>query len=175
MRLFEDLKAMLGIPRPPQPHQVNEVIITQREENDCLVSAVGTACHVTYEKAHSACHHADLPFFLESPILSNPRNAYNALENLGYDPCSLDDIDSLLTSEMQSQNGNILILLHNPESTWKSIMDQHWVVWNGYDPDSGKHELYWGLSRNPRFKSHSSLKKMFEAGWPDCAIIVGEK
>lgn len=172
MSIMENIWAMLGYPRKPQPHQVGEAIVTQREDRDCLVVAVANACKISYEKAHGAVHHADLPFFFESPIMSNHWNAFRTLESLGKNTRELGEIDDLLRPDYQQYAGRILLLLHDPTSTVSSIVNQHWVVWNGYFPEMERHALLWGNSQLEKLKKHPTLEKMFTAGWPDCGIII---
>ena len=174
MSIMENIWAMLGYPRKPQPHQENEVIVTAREERDCLVVAVANACKISYEKAHDALHHADLPFFFESPILSNHWNAFRTLDSLGKSYKELGEIDDLLSSDYQQYAGKVILLLHNPTSAITSITDQHWCVWNGYFPEMERHALWWGNSQFEKMKKHSTLEKMFTAGWPDCGILIQE-
>jgi hypothetical protein len=168
-KIWNAIKYRLGWPLPPSPDQVGEKIVTMRESRDCLVAAIAVACGISYEQAHRAVCHIDLPWFFESPLLSNPLNAVRAIRRLKLSP------DDSITWE-QIEAGSLppmklIVLIHDYSSPLKAITNQHWVVWGGVDP-AGQHLIYWGNSQEPKRVSKQELKAFYKAGWPNCAILV---
>ncbi len=161
--LIRWLKSLLGYPMPPRPEQVGEALVTMREARDCHVAAIATACGVSYEAAHKAIGHRNLPSFLESPLLSNPIVAVNSLKRLGRSPM-LIGLTALLNGSATS--GKALVLLHDPDSPFLS---QHWVVWFGRSVD-GTHRLAWGNSQEFVLKSDAEMIDLVTKGWPNCII-----
>lgn len=175
MNLLKRLKLLLGYPPPPLPHQIGENIVTMRSDRDCLPVAIANATGKSYEECYKACRHADLPFFLESPIMSNPWNAVRAVKSLGF---KCDELESFgdLTNAMMTKvsKGKIIVLVHNPKNAISALWEQHWVVWNGFNPGLRKHELIWGNSQELKRLSDETLRQLFEAGWPDFALLIRE-
>ena len=163
--LINWLKSLLGYPMPPQPWQIDERFVTMREARDCLVAAIATLLSISYEAAHKAIGHRNLPSFLESPLLSNPMVAVNSLKRLGQSPM-LIGLTSLLNGTAVS--GKVLVLLHNPDNP---IFSQHWVVWFGRSVD-GKHRLAWGNSQEFVLKTDDEMIELVTKGWPNCMIEV---
>ena len=159
------LRGLLGYPMPPEPYQIGERFVTMREERDCLVAAIATLLGITYEAAHKAIRHRNLPSFLESPLLSNPMVAVNSLKRLGQSP-TLIGLTSLLN--VTAVSGKVLVLLHNPDNP---IFSQHWVVWFGRSVD-GKHQLAWGNSQEFVLKTDAEMIELVTKGWPNCMIEV---
>lgn len=157
------IKGLLGYPMPPEPHQIGERFVTMREARDCLVAAIATLLGITYEAAHKAIGHRNLPSFLESPLLSNPMVAVNSLKRLGQSPM-LIGLTSLLNATAVS--GKVLVLLHDPDNP---IFSQHWVVWFGRSAD-GKHRLAWGNSQEFVLKTDAEMIELVTKGWPNCII-----
>lgn len=141
-----------------------------RLDRDCLPVAISNATGLSYEKCYKACHHMDLPFFLESPILANPYNAVRSIRAVGFDPDDTITINDL-TPEM---TGKVIILVHNPDSPVRSFIDQHWVVWYGFDPLSDRHKILWGTSQKFKYIANVDMKSLFLSGWPNCAILIKE-
>lgn len=168
MKIIERIKLLLGYPPKPQPHQVNEKFTTMRLDRDCLPVAISNATGKTYEECYLAVGHKDLPFWLESPLLSNPFNAVRALRKLGFNPDDTITVNSLRSHPEWA--GKVMILTHNPKSVIASFWQQHWVVWDG--EVNGLHRIIWGTSQNYKYYSHEALTALFESGWPDCAILV---
>lgn len=161
--LLNWLKGLLGYPTPPRPEQVGEALVTMREARDCLVAAIATLLGITYEAAHKAIGHRNLPSFLESPLLSNPLIAMRAIERLGKTP-TLIGLTTLLNSTAPA--GAVVILVHDPDSPFLS---QHWVVWFGRSVD-GTHRLAWGNSQEFILKSDAEMIDLVTKGWPNCII-----
>lgn len=152
----------LGAPRPASEAQKVEQYISMRESRDCLVAAVATLCGITYEKAHAACKHWNLPFFFESPLLSNPVNAIRALKKLGADPKQIGLTNLLQNS---AEPGKVLLLIHDPQNP---LFAQHWVVWFGIK--NGKHLLAWGDGQPHHTATEAELIELVTAGWPNCIL-----
>ena len=161
--LIRWLKSLLGYPMPPQPEQVGETLVTMREERDCLVAAIATLLGISYEAAHKAIGHRNLPSFLESPLLSNPMVAVNSLTRLDAHPMRIG-LTAVLNAT--AAPGKVLVLLHDPDSPFLS---QHWVVWFGRSVD-GTHRLAWGNSQEFIFKSDAEMIDLVTKGWPNCII-----
>lgn len=167
--IFKLIKRFLGFPPGPAEHQIGEKLITMREERDCHNAAVATACGVTYEHASKALWHWNLPGLLESPIISNPLNVVRAIKSLGF---SADDkITWAQLSSGELPPGKVIVLVHEPDSEIKGLLNQHWVVWFGLDKD-GNHLLHWGKSQEFVKKTHGEMFALFRTGWPNCAILV---
>ena len=140
--------------------------MTMREERDCLVAAIATLLGITYEAAHKAIGHRNLPSFLESPLLSNPMVAVNSLKRLGQSPM-LIGLTPLLNAT--ARPGKVLVLLHNPDNP---IFSQHWVVWFGRSYQDGKHRLAWGNSQEFVLKTDAEMIELVTKGAPNCMIEV---
>lgn len=140
------------------------MIVPMKEDRDCHVAAIATACDVNYDTAKKALSHVDLLGPLESPVFSNPWNLYRALLCLGFWKRNITLSDLL---EGNCKPGKTIILLHMPESP---TLQQHWVVWGGISV--GRHLLYWGDSETPRAVTPVKLKDYFLLGNPNCAFEV---
>ena len=162
--LIRWLKSLLGYPMPPQPWQVGEALVTMREARDCLVAAIATLLGISYEAAHKAIGHRNLPSFLESPLLSNPMVAVNSLTRLDAHPMRIG-LTAVLNAT--AAPGKVLVLIHDPESP---LLSQHWVVWLGIKND--KHQLAWGNSQTPVEKTSQEMIDLVTLGWPNCLIEV---
>lgn len=169
--LWRLIKRLLGFPMPPNDEQKTEKLITMREKRDCAVAAVATACGVSYEAAHRALNHWDLPFFLESPLLSNPLNILRAVRSLGFEPDDKARISELLRNELTP--GRVICLVHNPDGAVKGTLQQHWVVYMGrtIHPD-GDYLFHWGAGQTLKTLRQQEIIDMLTAGWPNCIILV---
>ena len=161
--LIRWLKSLLGYPMPPRPEQVDEALVTMREERDCLVAAIATLLGITYEAAHRLVWHFNLPGFLESPLLSNPLNAERALKKANANPRQIG-LTNLLNGT--ARPGKVLVLVHDPDNP---LFAQHWVVWFGRSVDS-THRLAWGNSQEFILKSDAEMIDLVTKGWPNCII-----
>jgi hypothetical protein len=162
--LIRWLKGLLGYPMPPRPEQVGEVLVTMREDRDCLVAAIATLLGISYEAAHRLVRHFNLPWFLESPLLSNPLNAERALKKAHANPRQIG-LTNLLNGT--AHTGKVLVLVHDPKNPFFA---QHWVVWFGYDSISCRHRLAWGNSQEFILKSDAEMIDLVTKGWPNCII-----
>lgn len=138
-----------------------------REDRDCAVAAVATACGVSYEKAHKALWHWNLPFFLESPLLSNPLNVQRGIAALGYKVRNVK-VSELLRCEPKV--GAVICLMHDPSSAIAGTINQHWVVWFGKD-DTG-YLFHWGQSQALRKHNEQDTVNMLITGWPNAIYEV---
>ena len=161
-RMFLEL---IGYPTPPRPEQIGEKLVTMRQLRDCHIPAVATACGVTYEQAHKALWHFNLPWFLESPILSNPLNVKRGVKALGFTPVEIG-LSPLINN--MATPGKVIVLVHDPKNP---IFAQHWVVWFGLGMD-GKHRLHWGQYQDPVYKTQQELIDLVTAGTPNCVFEV---
>lgn len=167
--LWRLIKRLLGFPMPPNDEQKTEKLITMREKRDCAVAAVATVCGVSYEAAHRALNHWDLPFFLESPLLSNPLNILRAVRSLGFEPDDKARISELLRNELIP--GKVICLVHNPDGAVKGTLQQHWVVWMGKDSND-THYLHWGQTQDLIAKTKKELIDLVTLGTPNCVFEV---
>ncbi len=158
------LKRLLGFPEPPKEHQVNEKYVTMREQRDCAVAAVANACGVSYEKAHKALWHWNLPFFLESPLLSNPANVCRAISSLGFKANDQITWTKLATGDFQP--GRLIVLLHDPKNP---LWAQHWVVVVHIVHDGFM--CAWG-DGDLRHVNTQDMLNYYVKGFPNCAIEV---
>jgi hypothetical protein len=169
------LKRFLGFPEPPNEEQKNELLITMRESRDCHVPAAAVTCgnalgrRVTYEEASRALWHWDLPWFLESPIMSNPLALQRGIRKLGCTPNDKITISELLKGELPP--GRIICLMHDPSNALMGTLGQHWVVWMGKD-EGGCHLFHWGMSQSLRSYPEEIVIPMLTSGWPNCIIQV---
>lgn len=161
--LLNWLKGLLGYPMPPRPEQVGEALVTMREARDCLVAAIATLLGISYEAAHRLAWHFNLPWFLESPLLSNPLNAERALKKANANPRQIG-LTNLLNGT--ARPGKVLVLVHDPDNP---LFAQHWVVWFGRSVD-GTHRLAWGNSQEFVLKSDAEMIDLVTKGWPNCII-----
>lgn len=156
--LWNLLKRLLGF---PQPGDDNETYVTMREFRDCAVAALATAAGVSYDEARRALWHWDLPFFLESPLLSNPWWLASAIASLGKSPVFADNLSDLSTKDI----GKTILLMHDPRGGLWGFLNQHWIVWFGRTP-SGDHLVSWGAKNHLSLKTNDELETMVNAGWP---------
>lgn len=165
MTYWQRFKLFLGFPMPPRPEQENEALVTMREDRDCAVAAVATACKVSYEKAHKALWHFNLPFFFESPMLSNPLNVKRGIKALGFNPVEIG-LSPLLNGT--ATPGKVGVLVHDPKNP---IFAQHWVVWMGKDSND-THYLHWGQTQDLKRKTKQELIDLATLGTPNCIFEV---
>jgi hypothetical protein len=166
------LKFILGFPPEPTEEQKNEEIPTMRQARDCAVPVVAITCGTTYEKAYKALWHWDLPFFFESPLLSNPLNVMRAIKALGFIPD-----DNVKWSDIESGNyvpKKLIILVKLETNFITALWYQHWVVVGQKNADNS-FEVFWGDSQKPRTITASKLHAMFSAGVLKCGIKVENK
>jgi hypothetical protein len=163
------LRGLLGYPMPPEPHQIGEKLITMRENRDCHVAAIATACSVTYEQAHKACKHRNLPFFLESPIFSNPKALVAAIGRLGFEANDKATVMQLVTGLLPI--GKTIILVHDFSTKFSGFIGQHWVVFMGRD-DQGNFLLHWGKIQELEVVKPADMVKYITAGWPNCIVSI---
>lgn len=164
---WQSLLYLMGFPRPATDDQKQEKLITMRESRDCLVAAIATMCGVTYEQAYKACWHFNLPFLLESPLLSNPLNAVRALRSLGKST-SQRTLSELLNGACPV--GKTLVLIHDPRNAIAGTFLQHWVVFMGVVP--GGYSFHWGQSQELKIKTRSELIDLVTSGTPNCIIWI---
>lgn len=164
--LWNLIKNLLGF---PMGSPLDEPMVTMREARDCHVAAVATACGITYEAASRALWHWNLPWFLESPIISNPWNVERAIRSLGFTIDKSAGVDQLINNSLPE--GKVILLVHNPDSWWKSLLMQHWVVWFGNTPNG--HEIHWGKhSDNFELKTNDELRNLINKGWPTRVLVI---
>lgn len=163
--LWRWLLELLGFPTPVRPDQIGETLITMRQLRDCHNAMVATLCGVTYEQAHKALWHFNLPFFLESPILSNPLNVKRGVKALGWEPVEIG-LSPLLNGT--ATPGKVGVLVHDPKNP---IFAQHWVCWFGRDM-AGNHRLHWGQNQEFVIKTDAELIDLVTGGWPNCIFEV---
>lgn len=172
--IWKLIKRALGFPPAPTAEQVNEVLITMREERDCHVPAVAVACgaalgrRVTYEEASKALWHWNLPLFLESPLLSNPLNLQRGIEKLGCKAKSVK-ISELLKGELPPSK--VICLVHNPAGAIHGTLQSHWVVYMGQE-ENNQYLFHWGIKQSLRTLNQTDLVDMLTSGWPNCLILV---
>jgi hypothetical protein len=169
--LWRMILELLGYPTPPRPEQIGEALVTMREERDCHVAAIATACKVTYEQAHKACKHRNLPFFLESPIFSNPKALVSAIDRLGFQADDKATVMQLLAGVLPV--GKTIILVHDFSTKLGGFIGQHWVVFMGRD-DQGNFLLHWGKTQTLEVVRPQDMVKYITAGWPNCIIKITE-
>ena len=139
-----------------------------REERDCHVAVIATACQVSYEEAAKALNHIKLGG-LESPVFSNPWNLYRALIKLGFWKKNITWHD---IEHGNAKPDETIMLVKN------SFLEQHWVVWSGTEKhivDGAEkvfHRLYWGDSVEPVLMTSERLLEMFTTSFPNCAFQV---
>ena len=163
---------LFGWPMPPNDEQIGEKLVTMREKRDCHVPVIANTCGVTYEQAHKAAWHFNLPWLFESPIFSNPLNVCRAIRSLGFEAD-----DSITWAQIKSRKlpaGKLIILVHEPSSDIKGTLMQHWVTLEEYRAD-GYFGLHWGQKQALAYKSESELLALFKSGIPACAILVSKK
>lgn len=171
--LWKLIKRVLGFPPAPSAEQVNEVLITMREARDCHNSAGATAAgaalgrRVSYEEAAKAFNHWNLPWFTESPLLSNPLMMQRGMKRLG---CKVRNvkISELLRGELKP--GAVICLMHDPSGDIAGTIGQHWVVWMG--KDAAGHLFHWGIKQQLRTYSEADTVDMLTSGWPNALYEV---
>ena len=161
-RMFLEL---IGFPTPPRSEQIGEKLVTMRQLRDCHIPAVATACQVTYERAHKVLWHFNLPWFLESPILSNPLNVKRGVSALGFTPVEIG-LTPLINNT--ATPGRVIVLVHDPKNP---LFAQHWVVWMGKD-STDTHYLHWGLTQDLERKTKQELIDLVTLGTPNCVFEV---
>ncbi len=163
--LWRMLLELLGFPTPPRPEQIGEKLVTMRQLRDCHNPMVATLCGVTYEQAHKALWHFNLPLFFESPLISNPLNVKRGIKALGFEPVEIG-LSPLLNGT--ATPGKVGVLVHDPKNP---IFAQHWVCWFGRNLD-GNHRLHWGQNQEFVIKTDAELIDLVISGWPNCVFEV---
>lgn len=167
-------RTIVGWPPAPSPEQVNEVLITMREDRDCHNAAGATAAgvalgrRVSYEEAAKAFNHWNLPWFFESPLLSNPLMMIRGMKRLG---CKVRNvkISELLRGELKP--GAVICLMHDPSGDIAGTIGQHWVVWFGLD-EHRQHLFHWGKKQQLRTYSEQDTVDMLTSGWPNALYEI---
>lgn len=167
--LWKLIKRLLGFPPDPRPEQVGEHLITMREARDCHCAMVGTLLKISYEQASRALKHWNLPFFFESPVISNPLNVKRAIMSLGWAVREIDWTELNTSDDLVP--GKVAVLVHCPDSEIAGTLKQHWVVWFGRDSD-GAHLLHWGIDQWFVTKPEGEMWALFRTSWPNCAFTV---
>lgn len=165
MYIIQRIKEFFGYPTPPQPHQIGEKLVTMRQPRDCHTPMAATLCGVTYEQAHKALWHFNLPFFIESPLLSNPLNVKRGIKKLGFEPVEIG-LTPLL--EGNATPGKVGVLVHDRRNPW---LFQHWVCWFGKDA-VGNHLLHWGVCQELVPVPQKEFVEMVLYGFPNCVFEV---
>jgi len=166
-------RTIVGWPPAPSPEQVNEVLITMREDRDCHNAAGATAAgvalgrRVSYEEASRAFNHWNLPWFFESPLLSNPLMLQRGMKRLGCKVRSVK-ISELLRGELRP--GAVICLMHDPSGDIAGTIGQHWVVWFG--KDTAGHLFHWGKKQQLRTYSEADTVDMLTSGFPNALYEV---
>jgi hypothetical protein len=163
------LRGLLGYPMPPEPHQIGERFVTMREKRDCLVAAIATLLGISYEAAHKAIGHRNLPFFLESPLLSNPKALVAAIERLGFEANDKATVMQLIAGLLPA--GKTIILVHDFSTRLGGFIGQHWVVFMGRD-NQGNFLLHWGKVQELEIVKPADMVKYITAGWPNCIVSI---
>lgn len=163
---------LFGWPMPPTDEQKEEKLVTMRESRDCAVAALATACEIPYEAAHNALFHANLPFFLESPVMSNPKWLCDAIERAGFKADDAAKITQLINGDLPK--GKVICLMHNPANAILATLQSHWVVFMGID-DQNNYLFHWGRSQNIRCLKKAEMVELLTAGWPNCCIVIKKK
>jgi hypothetical protein len=154
---------------PPEPHQIGERFVTMREKRDCLVAAIATLLGISYEAAHKAIGHRNLPFFLESPLLSNPKALVAAIERLGFEANDKATVMQLIAGLLPA--GKTIILVHDFSTRLGGFIGQHWVVFMGRD-NQGNFLLHWGKVQELEIVKPADMVKYITAGWPNCIVSI---
>lgn len=172
--IYSRIMGLLGVCPLPSEAQKDEKLITMRcaGGRDCHVPVIANTCGVTYEQAHKASWHFNLPWLLESPLISNPWNVCRAIRSLGFHAD-----DSITWAQIKSRKlpvGKLIILVHEPSNDVKGTLMQHWVTLEEYRED-GFFGLHWGKKQELVYKSEAELLALFKSGIPACAILVKDK
>lgn len=169
-RIYNRILGLLGYPKAPRPEQIGERLVTMRCDGgrDCAVPVVANALGITYEKAHNALHHADLPGPLESPLMSNPLWLCRAIESLGYEANDSITLTEFLNGPMPT--GKVIVLMHDPKNFYRGLLNQHWVTYEGRVGDS--YLFHWGLTQDLVARSKEQVIKLITCGFPNCIIRV---
>ena len=170
--IWARIKRLFGYPTPPRPEQVGEKLVTMREPRDCAVAALATACEISYEAAHKALFHSDLPFFLESPLMSNPKWLRAAIERAGFKADDTAKITQLINGDLPS--GKTICLVHNPVNAIFATLQSHWVVFMGINQNN-EYMFHWGQKQDLRCIKKAELVETLTAGWPNCCIVIKKK
>lgn len=175
------VKGLLGYPPPPRPEQIGERLVTMRCDGgrDCAVPVVANSCSaaaglvpsITYEQAHDALHHADLPGPLESPLLSNPEWLIHAIKSLGF-KARKATLTELLDGELPP--GRTIVLVHKAGNWLEGTLFQHWVTLEGHNSDTA-FLFHWGKKQSPVVKEREEVIEMVTAGWPNCILVVSKE
>ena len=172
--LIRSLKKILGWPPLPTDEQTTENLITMRERRDCHIPASAVACgnalgrRVSYEEASLALWHWNLPFFLESPIMSNPVSLSDGIKRLG---CKVRHItiSSLLNGD--AQGGRVICLMHSPQNDIMGTIQSHWVVYMGTN-NQGQYLFHWGQNQDLKSLNRKDVIDMLTSGFPNCLMEV---
>lgn len=176
--IINRIYGLLGYPPLPTEEQKTERLITMRcgGGRDCAVPVTGNSTtaaggvKITYEQAHNALHHADLPGPLESPLLSNPKWLCLAIESLGFKANDKAEVTQLLNGELPP--GATIVLWHAP-GTVGGLLGQHWITYEGQD-ENDLFLFHWGKRQELKVKSRDEVIAGITNGSPNCIIVVSK-
>lgn len=134
--------------------------VLMKTKTDCEVSAIATACGVSYEKAKEALEGRTSPGL----VLGNPLNLYRALTKLGFWKKNITLSDLL---DGKARAGKTIVLLHDQKNP---NLSRHWAVYGG--PSFDFFQFYWGDKPDPRLLSRQQMANKFRKGFPNCAFQV---
>ena len=136
-------------------------IVLMRYNGDCEVAVIASILGISYNKASNAIGWKEMPFGIHDPLFGNPYNLYLSLLRLGYWKRNINWID------LQEQ-GTVCVLLHFPSDP---NLKQHWVIRDKID-ELGNHMCYFGMSKDYTIITNYNMKRLFLAGYPNCAFSV---
>lgn len=140
------------------------IIGIQKNDTDCEVAALSSACQKTYEEVYKAEGRRELPGKLNDPVWGNPETLYLTLIKLGF---WKRNITWNMLLNKQAEVNKTVILIHFAENP---ILYQHYIVLAEYV--EGGFRCYWGDSVIPRFITTNQMKDYFLGGFPNCAFQV---
>jgi len=176
--IINRLRGLLGYPPPPRPEQIGERLVTMRCDGgrDCAAPVTANSCSaaagvvpsITYEQAHDALNHADLPGPLESPLLSNPEWLILAIRKLGFQAKKIT-LTELLNGELPP--GRVIMLVHKSGNWLTGTLNQHWVTYEGMN-STYEWLFHWGKNQNLVVKNKAEVVELFTTGTPNCILLV---
>lgn len=126
-----------------------------RENSDCEVAALATACQVSYDQAKAALNWRKLPMGAENPVFGNSLNLHRALIKLGFWKRNVT-LTELLAGKCKAGETVVLVKL--------SPLQQHWVVWAGRKGEM--HAFFWGSEETPKWIRADRLIEYFTEDGP---------
>ena len=137
-----------------------------KANHDCGLAMLSELTNKPYKKiARLMGYKLPVSDSIFSDLRDNPYNHFRVLGRLGIN-YKLVDVAKWESGQVV---GRTAVLIHNTDSLWKSWLVQHWII---VERLAGKNCIVEMGDGRQSFLSLDELKKMYVAGFPNCAYQI---